>query len=642
MSEAPASPGRSNEGVRRKKIALIGNPNVGKSVLFMALTGQYVIVSNYPGTTVEVTRGVMKHHGLEFDVIDTPGINSLIPQSEDERVARDILIDEKPDVLLHVADAKNMTRTLLILSQLAELGIPTVLALNLIDEARARGIDIRDGLISSIFGIDVVKTIATECIGVPQLIRSLHAPHVPRKPFSAASLLSAKPPTETPLQLLIEWGQQEDALALASRMGVNGTIAETISRCNHLGRTVARERMEFVEKLVPQVRTESVPMALKWADRIGLWTRSPLPGIPILFAVLLGLYLFVGVIGSGILVNFFENRIFGGYLTPTFTHFLVRFIGIPFLTDFLVGRYGLFSVGVMYAFAIILPIVGTFFFAFSILEDSGYLPRLAILSDRIFRLMGLNGKAILPMVLGLGCDTMATLTTRILGTKKERLITTILLALGIPCSAQLGVIMGLLGGHSAWALLFFFLVILAQILIVGTLSGRLLPGRRSDFIFEIPPIRMVQWKNIALKTLWRVKWFLKEAVPLFLAGTTILFFLNRLNLLNSIIRACQPIVTGLLDLPPRTAEAFVMGFLRRDYGAAGLFAMAAAGQLTLQQIIVSLTVMTLFIPCIANFFIIIKEHGIGRALLMLGFITPYAVAVGAVVNFCLTRFNLRF
>lgn len=640
--EQPAPGGAEETGAKLRKIALVGNPNVGKSLLFMRLTGHYVVVSNYPGTTVEVTRGRMQSGDEQVEVIDTPGINSLVPQSEDERVTRDILLSEKPDMIVHVADAKNVARTLFVLTQLAELRIPTVLVLNLIDEARARGIDVRDDVVRKLFGIDVIKTVATDGTGISQLKRALRNPRSPKTPFMPATIAEAHTNLDAPLSLLLEWGQQEDAAALAARMGLNGLVTETLDRFKHFGRTITRERMEFVETLSPQIRMDSSPSRARWSELLGRWTREPLTGIPILAVVLTVMYYFVGVFGAGTLVGLIEEDLFGSYLTPWLTAFLQGFIGVPFLTDLIVGEYGLFSVGLTYAIAIVLPVVSTFFIAFGILEDSGYLPRLAILSDRIFRLMGLNGKAILPMVLGLGCDTMATLTTRILGSKKERIITTLLLALGVPCSAQLGVILGLLGSHSAGALLFFFLVILAQIILVGALSGRFLPGKRSDFIFEIPPVRVVQWKNIALKTAMRVKWFLVEAVPLFLIGTMILFTLDKLHLLARIVRSLEPVVTGLLGLPAQTAEVFVMGFLRRDYGAAGLFTMSEAGMLSSQQILVSLTVLTLFVPCIANFFVIVKEHGLARALLVAGFITPYAVAIGAILNWALVRFGMPF
>src|SRR6185369_10940934 len=213
-----------------------------------------------------------------------------------------------------------------------------------------------------------------------------------------------------------------------------------------------------------------------------------------------------------------------------------------FARDFLVGDYGLITMGLTYAIAIVLPVVTTFFLLFGFLEDSGYIPRLAVFSDRIFRAMGLNGKAVLPMVLGLGCDTMATMTTRILATPKERLIAILLLALGIPCSAQLATILGILGGISFAALVTLFAVVLSQMVLVGFLAARVLPGDRSDFIMELPPMRMPRLRNLLTKTVLRVRWYLGEAVPLFLIGTVLLFILDRLGALQGITAAARPLV----------------------------------------------------------------------------------------------------
>jgi ferrous iron transport protein B len=298
--------------------------------------------------------------------------------------------------------------------------------------------------------------------------------------------------------------------------------------------------------------------------------------------------------------------------------------------------------GLTYAIAIVLPVVSTFFLAFGVLEDSGYLPRLAIFSDRIFRTMGLNGKAVLPMVLGLGCDTMATMTTRILGTPKERLIAVMLLALGIPCSAQLATILGILGGVSFLALLTLFGVVLAQMFLVGFLAARAIPGERSEFIMELPPLRLPQLGNIVRKTLLRVRWYLGEAVPLFLVGTALLFGLSRLGLLGGITAAVEPMVSGLLGLPREAAAVFIMGFLRRDYGAAGLFQMSKAGELDGVQAVVALTVMTLFVPCVANFLMMVKEQGLKAALSILGVVTVIAIGTGAVLNAVLRGLRVAF
>jgi ferrous iron transport protein B len=256
--------------------------------------------------------------------------------------------------------------------------------------------------------------------------------------------------------------------------------------------------------------------------------------------------------------------------------------------------------------------------------------------------MGLNGKAVLPMVLGLGCDTMATMTTRILGTPKERLIAITLLALGVPCSAQLATIMGILGGISALALVTLFSVVLGQLFLVGFLAARVLAGQRSEFILELPPLRLPRARNLLIKTGLRVRWYLREAVPLFLVGTIVLFVLDRTGLLAWLTRAAGPVVRDLLGLPAEAAAVFIMGFLRRDYGAAGLFAMADAGALSGVQAVVALTVMTLFVPCIANFLMIVKERGIRTGVAIVAVVTPIAILTGALLHHGFRIFGVTF
>ncbi|HEY6041439.1 MAG TPA: nucleoside recognition domain-containing protein, partial [Anaerolineae bacterium] len=365
----------------------------------------------------------------------------------------------------------------------------------------------------------------------------------------------------------------------------------------------------------------------------------PLWGLPILFLVLLGMYLFVGRLGAGTLVNFIEGTLFGEWVNPVVSQFIRALIPFELVQDLLVGKYGVITVALTYGFAIILPIVFTFFIAFGLLEDSGYLPRLAVMADRIFKTMGLNGKAVLPMVLGLGCDTMATMTTRTLETKKDRILVTLLLALGVPCSAQLGVVLGMLAGLDARATLIWTGVTAAVLIAVGWLAARLIPGSTSDFILELPPLRMPKVSHLAIKTLARLEWYLKEVLPLFIFGTLVLFVLDRLNVLTALERAAEPLIVNWLGLPAQATEAFLLGFLRRDYGAAGLFLMAREGLLTPDQIIVALVTITLFVPCIANFFVMVKERGLKTALAITAFIFPFAFFIGGLLNSILRLWN---
>jgi ferrous iron transport protein B len=260
--------------------------------------------------------------------------------------------------------------------------------------------------------------------------------------------------------------------------------------------------------------------------------------------------------------------------------------------------------------------------------------------NRGFSAMGLNGKAVLPMVLGLGCDTMATLTTRILPTRKERTVVTLLLALGVPCSAQLGVILGITSQIGTVAILWWVGTIVFVLFTVGWLSAKLLPGQRSDFILELPPLRVPRLGNILLKTLARIEWYLKEAVPLFFAGTFVLFLLDWTGALEPLKWAAAPVVDGLLDLPRDVTPSFLIGFLRRDYGAAGLLKLQQDGMLDGTQVVVALVVITLFVPCIANFFMMIKERGPRAAAAMVAFIVPFAFLVGGILNWLLRALRL--
>jgi ferrous iron transport protein B len=640
---------------------LVGNPNVGKSALFGALTGTYVTVSNYPGTTVEVATGHAVLSGRRVAVVDTPGAGSFVPSSEDERVTRDILLEGPARDVVVVGDAKNLQRTLLLAVQVAEMEIPFVLCLNMMDEARARGVSVAEATLEERLGVPVVATVAVRREGIGRLTAALQAPRRGQvrvaypepveeavaevTPLLPASRLSARALALMALsgdQTLSPWlsgRMTPDALARLeeARQGLRRRFRDPIAYVLNRARLAEAERVG-----AGSVPGETVPRPprRRLARALDVATTHPVWGLPLLAVVLYACYLFVGVLGAKTLVDLLENGLFGKIISPAATAAANRFLPWALVRDLLVGPYGMITMALAYSLALVLPIVGTFFLAFGALEDSGYLPRLAVMVNRIFKKMGLNGKAVLPMVLGLGCDTMATLTTRILETPKERLIVILLLALGVPCSAQLTVVMAMLSGLSFWAVAIWVAVVAGVLLLVGRLAAAVLPGRGSDFVLELPPLRIPRIGNIAVKTLARIEWYLKEAVPLFVLGTLILFAADRLNLLRSVERLAEPVLTGALGLPRETAGAFVIGFLRRDFGAAGLFDMARRGLLTPEQILVSMVTITLFIPCIANFFMIVKERGWKTALAIAAFITPFALGAGAAVHWALSALSV--
>ncbi|MDA8085019.1 MAG: ferrous iron transport protein B [Nitrospiraceae bacterium] len=645
---------RSN---KYKRIILAGNPNVGKSVLFGLLTGKYVTVSNYPGTTVEISHGNITLEGRKYIVIDSPGVNSFIPMSEDERVTRDLFLAERPDSTVLVSDSKNLRRGLMLFVQLADMGLPAVLVLNMEDEANARGIEIDSRRLEEILSVRVVGTVAPQRKGIGRLREVMLEPSVPRirtdygeviEKYAAeiAGMLPAAAISERSIALMI----------LASDDSIkNWLIAnlepEVIKRIEDLrdeaqvrmkapiSQVISGRRFAIAESITAEVQKKTGLEGGHIAQWIGKWSMHPVGGIGFLVAVLFCFYEFVGKFGAGTLVNFFEQVIFGTYLSPGIGKIVRAVVPWVLVQDFFVGQYGLFTMALTYAVAIILPITATFFIAFGFLEDSGYLPRIAVVSNRAFAKIGLNGKAVLPMVLGLGCGTMATMTTRILETKRERLIATFLIALAIPCSAQLGVILGMLGPYSLKVPLWWIGTVLMVLLLGGAIAARVIPGDRPDFFLELPPIRIPRLGNILMKTVSRIEWYLREAVPLFILGTFVLFLLDKLKVLGWLEAAASPVIVRFLGLPAETTSAFILGFLRRDYGAAGLFELAKKGIMNEDQIIVSIITLTLFVPCLASFFMIIKERGSKTALTMFLLITVFALLVGGGVNFLLRLFH---
>ncbi len=629
-------------------VVLVGTPNVGKSALFGGLTGRYATVSNYPGTTVDVSSAPAMVGGERLLVLDTPGTASLVALSDEERVTRDVLLDGAIRAAAVVADAKDLRRGLSLALQLAEMGVPFMVCANMMDEAQAAGLSPDLELLAYRLGVDVVPTIATRGFGLAAVRDALGAPR--SSPFR----VSYPPPVECALGAILPYMTRGSVaprglalLALAAddldwlwpRVTATGRAHVEAARLE-LARTmvepaacaIARVRLAEADALARAAAPAPGRPRTPVVARLEALTLHPVWGYPILAAVLVAAYAFVAKLGAGVLVDFFENRVFGGFVSPAATRLADAVIPWAWARDLVVGQYGIVTMALAYALALILPIVSTFFVAFAVLEDSGYLPRLAVLANRALRAVGLNGKAVLPMVLGLGCGTMATLTTRVLETRKERMIAILLLALGVPCSAQLAVVMVLLAPLPLAATVIWTAIMAASILTVGWLAARLIPGEPSDLVIELPPLRRPTLANVLNKTLGRVEWYLKEAVPLFVAGTVFLFVADRVGALGAMARAGEPIVSGLLGLPPSAATAFVAGFLRRDFGAAGLFRLYEQGQLDPVQALVATVTVTLFIPCFASFLMIARERGWPTASAVMAFVVACALGMGALLR----------
>ena len=642
-----------------RPLLLVGNPNVGKSLLFTRLTNRYVTVSNYPGTTVEMTRATATIGQTRRTVIDTPGINSLLPQSQDEVVARDLLVRDANVDVLQVGDITNLRRTLLLALQLSEYAVPFVVALNMADELGSEGCGVDIAALSTAIGVPVVVVSALRRWNIGRLQQELS------RPATGCMVASYPPAIEEGLSAIMETLCSE-APQLASRgvalsiLAGDATLApllrsrlaaRTIDRLELLRRAaegqlaqpmsivIVHSRVAAVDRLLVSLEHAPAEHHYHFREKLGRLCMHPVWGVPILLVVLVLAWLLVGKLGAGTLVDLMQKRVFEGFINPWATR-AVRFVLPRFAQDLFIGPYGIITMALTYAIAIILPVVVTFFTFFGLLEDSGYLPRLAVLLHRGFRKIGLNGKAVLPMVLGLGCDTMATLTTRILDSKKEAAIVTLLLALGVPCSAQLGVIMAMLAPLGPAATVIWLGIIGGTIMLAGWAASRVIPGERGDFVLEIPPMRVPRLSNILIKVAARTEWYLKEAVPLFIVGTLLLYVLDATGGLLVVQRLLRPLIVGGLGLPAAASNSFVIGFLRRDYGAAGLFAMQRAGQLSPNQVVISLTVITLFIPCIANLLVMLKERGARMGWAIVAFIVVYSFGIGALMNFAFRLFKV--
>jgi ferrous iron transport protein B len=572
-----------------RRIVLVGNPNVGKSLFFNAYTGLYVDVSNYPGTTVSVSSG---HMGDDV-LLDTPGIYGVSSFNDEETVARDIVTDA--DIIVNVVDAVHLERDLFLTQQVIDMGIPVVVALNMTDEAEARGVTIDADELSRRLGVTVVPTVAPRREGFDDVRRALDEAAPGCSDLVLQDRLTAlldRVGTRPEALLVLEGDPyvaerhgvepmgERDAVYMDRRRRVNDIVAAVVSRPRH---------------------------TLDLRTRLGHALIRPLTGLPVLALTLYLMYEIIGVFVAGTVVGFTEGTLMQGYVEPFLRELVQRVTGSSGIAyELLAGEFGVLTMTVTYILGLLLPLVIAFYLLLSILEDSGYLPRIAALSDRLMTGIGLNGRAIIPMILGFGCITMATMTTRILGNERERRIATALMAFAIPCSAQLGVIIALLAaaGGGTIALAYGGIMVLVFGL-VGVGLARYLPGTTTELLIDLPPLRLPRPGNVLTKTSRKTVMFMREVTLYFAAGALLLGILQVTGALQRLQELLTPLTQNWLRLPAEASTAFVMGFVRRDFGAAGLYDLGLSGT----EVLVALVTITLFVPCIASVLVIMKERG---------------------------------
>jgi ferrous iron transport protein B len=619
-----------------KKIAIVGMPNSGKSEVFNKFTHSYSPVANYPQTTISEVRKKTTLGRKPFEIIDTPGISSLNIFSEEELVTRDILLKEHPELILFCGDATRLKSTLVLLTQMFELEIPTVFCLNMVDEAIRRGIIIDSRELSREVYSPVIQTAAVHGTGLKELKGAMKTvlatnPRVQYPSFiekALIDLLDLFPVEDRPSKgILLLYLIDEDGISalIESRYG-----AEILSKANdiligvHRKTTVARMRQTifnareaWADKIAERVTTKATFSITGFAQKSAWASRHTILGWPILLLILWGTFYGVGTIATK-MATALDNWIFVP-LTDMISLLLATF---PTFHDFMVGDYGVLTMGVFNAIGTVVPILIVFFLITSFLEDIGYLPNLSVLLNRFFSIFGLTGKSVLPIILGFGCNTMATLTSRTLETKKERIVASFLIALGIPCAVQLGVLLAIMATAPFSVLLITIAAVFATQIISGISLHKLIPAeRKSDFILELPPFRLPDIRHIIMKTYYRIKWFLVEAVPLFVLGAALMFALK------------ITVVTEFLSLPDKITEVFILVLARRELGAVYFKDMVDAAQVDYYQTITGLVVITLFIPCISNTMVMIKELGTRWAISLNILIIAIAILVGGLVNF---------
>ncbi len=577
------------EGART--IVLAGNPNVGKSVVFNALTGTYVDVSNFPGTTVELTSGRLG----DRDVVDTPGIYGVSSFNDEEIVARDVILGA--GVVVNVVDSVHLERDLFLTLQLLDMGKPMIVALNMIDEARREGVAIDRDLLEDLLGVPVVEMAAVKRIGIQELKAALPAARAGHADHGFEDAL---------LELGERIGSRADALmvlegdeSVAARHGL--APASPVERERIY--TLRRERVNDVVGHVVTATTEGAGVGA----HLSYLMLQPATGLPMLGLLLWAMYKVLGQWIAGGIVGITEGVVMKGGWEPLVRGAVAHVLPAgSWAYTFLAGEFGVLTMTPTYLLGVILPLVTGFYLLLALLEDSGYLPRIAALADRALTSIGLNGRAVIPLILGLGCVTMGTLTTRILGNKRERFIATALMAIAVPCSAQIAVIAALMTRVGAWYTLAYFAVLLAIFVALGTALEKLTPGTSTDLLIDLPSLRVPRPGNVLRKTGVKVWHFMKEVSAFFLVGAVLISALQVTGALGWIQGAATPLTVGWLRLPPQAATAFVMGFVRRDFGAAGFFTM----HLTDPQLLVAMVTITLFVPCIASVMVIVKERGI--------------------------------
>ena len=567
------------------KILLMGNPNVGKSAIFSRLTGARIIVSNYPGTTVEFTQGQMKIGEERPIVIDVPGTYTLEPTSKAEEVSVRMLYEG--GLVINVVNATNLERNLYLTLELLEKDVSLVVALNMWDETKHQGIDIDIKKLEKELGVPVIPTCGLTGEGIKELITR----------FKEAKNLKTKPSSDSD-----KWERI-------------GEIVERVQKLTHHHHT-------FLQRL----------------EELSI---KPLSGLPIAVGVIYAAFWAVRLIGEG-LITYILEPLFDKAWAPLMLKLGALLGEETFLQNVLIGKlidgsvdfkmsFGVLTTGLIVPIAMVLPYIISFYLILGILEDFGYLPRLAVLVDNFMHHIGLHGFAIVPMMLGLGCNVPGALALRLLEGRREKFIAATLMTISIPCMAQIAMIVGLVGQRGGQYLGIIFGTLFILLIVKGLIMNKFIKGASPEMLVEIPPYRLPQFQAVIKKLWMRVSGFLKEAVPYVLLGVFFVNILYALNIIQYFSSLFEPVLTGLWGLPKEAISALIIGFLRKDVAVG----MLGPLNLTTKQLIIGSTILAIYFPCIATFVMLVKELGIKDMLKSAVIMIFVALIVGTLLNIIL-------
>ena len=626
--------------MREIKVVLFGHPNVGKSSIFTSMTGLFVEVSNYPGTTVEIYRGYIRRGDTKFIVIDVPGAFSTVPSTTAEDIARRVILEERPDIIVHVADATSIRRHLYLTIELLDFGIPLILVLNQIDRARELGVEVDREKLEKELNIPVILASAITGEGIEELMEKISEIVKTEKTAACIRLSRWVESVIKDVQHSIEghlnnYRRFSRAIASWIILGdekyqyLNRYIPEKIrNRFRETAKVIMLERIRYVDKIYKKcVKSQQTKVKLRKMEYVMM---KPLYGtffaVGITFLIIWGVLAIIHEIGHRVPSIFYYN-----YYDPYVRAFINSIIENEAVRNILIGEkpgiyssLGILTTGVFFVFLMILPTMFVIYIIIGILEDLGFIPRVVASCHNCMRHWGMSGDAFIPIIAGTGCSIVGILSSRTLRSEKSRVLSSFIQVFGVPCIAQQIMIWALLGRHGAFYVFILYLILVISISFVGLLASRLIPGDTTFLLIELPAWRKPKMNNVFKKAIARMKSFLINGVPLVFLGILILNIMYYTGIALIVAKFFEPIISGLFGLPSEVALALIISILRKDV-AVGLL---GGYSLTASQALIAVTLITLYFPCIGSLLIFLSEFRPKKTMLIIILMLSFSTIIG--------------